>query len=74
MATAGVRELCALASARHALHTLRAATAHENTASQRVLVKAGFVRTGPAGPADVGGRSGSRYQLDLLTTPSATGG
>ncbi|MFI8348127.1 GNAT family N-acetyltransferase [Streptomyces sp. NPDC085596] len=65
VATAAVRRLCDLAITRHALHTLRAATAHENTASQRVLVKAGFMRTGPAGPADLGGRSGSWYQLGL---------
>ncbi|MFJ4002493.1 GNAT family N-acetyltransferase [Streptomyces sp. NPDC090023] len=65
VATAAVRELCGLAVTRHALHTLRAATAHENVASRRVLIKAGFVRTGPAGPADLGGRSGSWYQLDL---------
>ncbi|MFF0386344.1 GNAT family N-acetyltransferase [Streptomyces sp. NPDC004286] len=65
VATAAVRELCGLAVTRHALRTLRAATAHENTASRRVLLKAGFVRTGPAGPADLGGRSGSWYQLDL---------
>ncbi|MGW4224531.1 GNAT family N-acetyltransferase [Streptomyces bauhiniae] len=74
VATAAVRELSALAASRHGLHTLRAATAHENTASQRVLLKAGFVRTGPAGPADLGGKSGSWYQLDLLTIPSAAGG
>ncbi|MFK4107604.1 GNAT family N-acetyltransferase [Streptomyces sp. NPDC002176] len=65
VATAAVRELCGLAVTRHALHTLRAATGHENIASQRVLLKAGFVRTGPAGPDDLGGRSGSWYQLDL---------
>ncbi|RZU45942.1 ribosomal-protein-alanine N-acetyltransferase [Streptomyces sp. BK022] len=69
VATAGVLQLRALASDRHGLHTLRAATAHENIASQRVLLKAGFVRTGPAGPADLGGRSGSWYQLDLSDRP-----
>ncbi|MGW3111393.1 GNAT family N-acetyltransferase [Streptomyces sp. NPDC001091] len=80
VATAAVRELCGLAVSRHALHTLRAATSHDNTASRRVLLKAGFVLTGPAGPADLGGRSGSWYQLDLarrgpaVTTPSAEGG
>ncbi|MFF9360472.1 GNAT family N-acetyltransferase [Streptomyces griseoluteus] len=69
VATAAVRELCDLASDRHALHTLRAATAHENIASQRVLLKVGFVRTGPAGPADLGGRTGSWYRLDLSHRP-----
>ncbi|MFF9391540.1 GNAT family N-acetyltransferase [Streptomyces griseoluteus] len=69
VATSAVRELCALASDRHALHTLRAATAHENIASQRVLLKVGFVRTGPAGPADLGGKTGSWYRLHLSRRP-----
>jgi ribosomal-protein-alanine N-acetyltransferase len=43
VATAAVQELCRLAAARHGLRTLRAATAHENAASQNVLAKAGFV-------------------------------
>ena len=41
VATAGVRELCRLAVARHGLRTLRAGTSRENVASQRVLTKAG---------------------------------
>ena len=65
LATATVRELCRLAAARHGLHTLRAATSHENAASQRVLIKAGFVPVGPADPADIGGKSGTWYQRDL---------
>jgi [ribosomal protein S5]-alanine N-acetyltransferase len=65
VATATVRELCRLAAARHGLHTLRAATAHENAASQKVLAKAGFVPVGPADPADIGGKSGTWYQRDL---------
>ncbi|MFJ3659907.1 GNAT family N-acetyltransferase [Streptomyces sp. NPDC090119] len=73
VATAAVRELCDLAVTRHALHTLRAATAQENIASQRVLLKTGFVRTGPAGPADLGGRSGSWYQLDLAWRGGTSG-
>ena len=51
VATATVRELCQLAAARHGLRTLRAATSHENVASQKVLAKAGFVPVGPADPA-----------------------
>src|SRR6266536_2119158 len=43
VATATVRELCRLAAARHGLRTLRAATAHQNAASRKVLTKAGFV-------------------------------
>ena len=62
VATAGVRELCRLAAEGHGLHTLRAATSHDNAASQRVLAKAGFV---PVGPADLGGKSGTWYQRDL---------
>jgi len=48
--TATVRELCRLASARVGLRELRAATARENVASQKVLTKAGFVRSAPPAP------------------------
>jgi [ribosomal protein S5]-alanine N-acetyltransferase len=65
VATATVRELCQLAATRHGLHTLRAATSHDNAASQQVLAKAGFVPVGPAGPADLGGKQGTWYQRDL---------
>ena len=65
VATAAVQELCRLAAAQHGVHTLRAATSHENAASQRVLAKAGFVPVGPADPADIGGKSGTWYQRDL---------
>jgi RimJ/RimL family protein N-acetyltransferase len=67
VATAWVRELCRLAAARHGLRTLRAATARENAASQKVLTKTGFVPAGPAGPADLGGKPGTWYQRDLTT-------
>jgi ribosomal-protein-alanine N-acetyltransferase len=60
-----VRELCRLAAARHGLRALRAATSRENVASQKVLTKAGFAPVGPAGPADLGGKSGTWYQRDL---------
>ena len=65
VATAAVRELCRPAAARHGLRTLRAATSRENVASQKVLVKAGFVPTGPADPAHLGGKPGTWYQRDL---------
>ena len=65
LATATVRELCRLAAARHGLHTLTAATSRENTASQKVLTKAGFVPVGPADPAHIGGKQGTWYQRDL---------
>jgi ribosomal-protein-alanine N-acetyltransferase len=53
------------AAARHGLRTLRAATSHDNVASQKVLAKAGFVPAGTATPADLGGKSGRWYQRDL---------
>jgi [ribosomal protein S5]-alanine N-acetyltransferase len=65
VATATVRELCRLATARHGLRTLRAATSSENIASQKVLAKAGFVLVGPADPAHLGGKPGTWYQRDL---------
>jgi ribosomal-protein-alanine N-acetyltransferase len=66
VATGTVRELCRLAAARHGLRTLRAATARNNVASQKVLTKAGFVPVGPADPADLGGKPGTWYQRDLV--------
>jgi [ribosomal protein S5]-alanine N-acetyltransferase len=65
VATETVRELCRLAAAAHGLRTLRAATARDNAASQKVLTKAGFVPVGPAGPGDLGGKQGTWYQRDL---------
>ena len=65
VATANVRELCRIAAARHGLRRLRAATSHDNVASQKVLTNAGFVPVDPAGPADLGGKSGTWYQRDL---------
>lgn len=65
VATATVRELCRMARAIHGLRTLRAATSHDNAASQKVLVKTGFVPVGPATPADLGGKSGTWYERDL---------
>jgi [ribosomal protein S5]-alanine N-acetyltransferase len=65
VATATVLELCRLAAARYGLHTLRAATSHQNVASQKVLTNAGFVAAGLAGPADLGGKQGTWYQRDL---------
>jgi RimJ/RimL family protein N-acetyltransferase len=65
VATATVLELSRLAAERHGLRTLRAATSQENAASQKVLIKAGFVPVGPADPADLGGKPGTWYQRDL---------
>lgn len=69
VATATVRDLCHLAATRHGVRTLRAATAHSNTASQRVLTKAGFAPVGPAEPAELGGKPGTWYQRDLTLEP-----
>jgi [ribosomal protein S5]-alanine N-acetyltransferase len=65
VATAAVQELCRLAAAKYGLRTLRAATARQNVASQRVLAKAGFVVAGPADPANLGGTPGTWYQRAL---------
>ncbi len=62
VATAAVQELCRLAAGQYGLRVLKAATTHDNVASQKVLTKAGFV---PAGPAEPGGRPGAWYQRDL---------
>jgi [ribosomal protein S5]-alanine N-acetyltransferase len=69
VATTAVRDLCRLAASRHGLSTLRAAAAHENAASQKVLSKAGFVLVGPADPAELGGKAGSWYERDLVFRP-----
>jgi ribosomal-protein-alanine N-acetyltransferase len=66
VATGAVREMCRLAAARHGLRTLRAATSHQNVASQKVLAKAGFIPVGPADPAHIGGKAGTWYQRDLV--------
>ena len=68
VATATVQELCKLAATRHGLRRLRAAAAHDNAASRKVLAKAGFIPVGPADPADLGGKSGTWYQRDLAFT------
>ena len=63
VATATVQELCRLAAVQYGLRTLRAATSYDNVASQKVLIKAGFVTAGPAEP---GGRPGTWYRRDLV--------
>jgi [ribosomal protein S5]-alanine N-acetyltransferase len=65
VATATVKELCRLAPARHGLRTIRAAAARQNAASQKVLIKAGFVPVGPADPLHLGGKQGTWFQRDL---------
>ena len=62
VATATVQEVCRLTAAQYGLHTMRAAVTHDNVASQKVLLKAGFVADGPATP---GGKPGTWYERDL---------
>ncbi len=66
VATATVQELCRVAAQRYGLRTLRAATTVDNVASQKVLIKAGFVPDGPADPAMFGDRPGTWYQRHLV--------
>jgi ribosomal-protein-alanine N-acetyltransferase len=70
VATATVRDLCRVATSRHALTKLKAATATDNPASRRVLVKAGFTPVGPADPADLGGKPGTWYERHLTAEPA----
>jgi ribosomal-protein-alanine N-acetyltransferase len=72
VATATVRELCGLAAAQYGLRTLKAATSHENAASQKVLARAGFIPVAPADPADLGGKQGTWYQRDLVQPLSSS--
>ena len=69
VATGAVDELCRLAVARHGLRKLRAATAYGNAASRKVLAKTGFIPVGPAGPDDLGGKSGTWFERNLLRQP-----
>ncbi len=66
VATATVLQLCQLAVDKHGLRTLRAATTHQNVASQKVLARAGFVPIGPADPVHIGGKAGTWYQRELV--------
>ncbi len=63
VATAAVLELCRLAATHNGMRVLRAATSHDNVASQKVLAKTGFFATGSAEP---GGRPGTWYQRILV--------
>lgn len=62
VATSGLQDLCRIAREKYGLRVLTAAASNENVASQKVLRKVGFAATGPA---EVGGRQGSSYELVL---------
>lgn len=63
LATAAVREMCAMAAASYGLVILRASAADDNVGSRTVLTRTGFTPTGEA--VVLGGRSGHRYVLRL---------
>jgi ribosomal-protein-alanine N-acetyltransferase len=65
VATTAVRALCKLAAEQHGVRTVRAATTGANVASQKVLLKAGFVAVGPAKPEQLGGKTGTSYRRNL---------
>ncbi|MFI5707761.1 GNAT family N-acetyltransferase [Kribbella sp. NPDC051620] len=62
LATAAVREVCALAAGEYGLKELRAGTNLTNVASLKVLERTGFV---PVGEREYGGRPGIEYVLAL---------
>jgi [ribosomal protein S5]-alanine N-acetyltransferase len=64
VATSGLRTLCLIAREDLGLLTLTATASNENVASQRVLLKAGFVYVAPT---EVGGRPGALFDTDLVT-------
>jgi ribosomal-protein-alanine N-acetyltransferase len=73
VATTTVDQLCRAAATTFGLRTIRAATSDANIASQRVLLKAGFVLIGPADPAGLGGRPGSWYERQIVPAPPPQG-
>jgi [ribosomal protein S5]-alanine N-acetyltransferase len=62
LATAAVRQLCALAVAEYGLSVLRAAARVEYAGSRTVLARVGFV---PVGEVVLSGQPGIRYRLEL---------
>ncbi|MFE2301644.1 GNAT family N-acetyltransferase [Streptomyces sp. NPDC059445] len=62
LATAAVREMCALAASAYGLSTLRARTTADNGASRTVLARNGFLVTGEV---ELNGRPGLRFSREL---------
>ncbi|MCC3653821.1 GNAT family N-acetyltransferase [Streptomyces sp. S07_1.15] len=62
LATAAVREVCALAATEYGLTTLHAATTLDNAGSRAVLARTGFTTTGAT---ELDGRPGLRFVRDL---------
>jgi ribosomal-protein-alanine N-acetyltransferase len=69
LATAAVRQVCALAVAEYGLSELRAAARAENTGSRTVLLRTGFV---PTGETVLSGRPGITYRLELAEVDFGT--
>ena len=67
LATAGVKQVCALASSEYGLTRLRARAANGNHASQAVLAHNGFTATGVV---LLNGRPTTSYERALIDTPS----
>lgn len=67
LATAGVRQVCALAATTYGLTTLRAVTTLDNAGSRTVLTRTGFVVTGEI---TLEGRPGLSFVRDLRTEPA----
>lgn len=63
LATAAVREVCALAVTDYGLTSLRAETTVDNAGSRAVLARTGFTVTGEA---DFGGRPGLTFVRQLV--------
>ncbi|MFF2846531.1 GNAT family N-acetyltransferase [Streptomyces sp. NPDC058001] len=63
LATAAVRDVCALAATTYGLTSLRAVTTLDNIASRTVLERTGFVSTGET---EAGGRPGIGYVRNLV--------
>ncbi|MFB7244059.1 GNAT family N-acetyltransferase [Streptomyces populi] len=68
LATAAVREMCALATSAYGLNALRARTTVDNGASRTVLARTGFLVTGDI---ELNGRPGLRFARDLTDTGTA---
>ncbi|WP_406481580.1 GNAT family N-acetyltransferase [Streptomyces sp. NBC_01615] len=68
LATAAVRELCALAVSEYGLSTLRAITTVDNAGSRAVLARTGFR---PTGEIRINGRPGLRFVRELRDTDEA---
>ncbi|MFG2307231.1 GNAT family N-acetyltransferase [Streptomyces sp. NPDC048566] len=72
LATAAVREVCALAATAYGLRSLRAAATRDNAASRAVLARTGFR---PVGELVLNGRPAIRFAVDLPAAgPTAPAG